>query len=41
MKKQITIEQLIEKNKDVLERLKTCGDEYYTVEQAKKKFRKK
>ena len=36
MEKQMTIEQLLEENKDVLQRLATCGDEYYTVEQMKK-----
>lgn len=29
----MTIEQLLEENKDVLIRLKTCGPEYYTAEQ--------
>lgn len=29
----MTIEQLLEENKDVLMRLKTCGPEYYTAEQ--------
>jgi hypothetical protein len=38
MENQITIEQLLEENKDVLQRLKTCGDEYYTVDQMKKSF---
>ena len=36
MEKQITIEQLLKENKDVLQRLTTCGDEYYTAEQMKK-----
>ena len=36
MEQQITIEQLLEQNKDVLQRLATCGDEYYTAEQMKK-----
>ena len=38
MEKQITIEQLLEENKDVLQRLATRGDEYYTAEQMKKSF---
>ena len=38
MEKQMTIEQLLEENKDVLQRLATCGDEYYTAEQMKKSF---
>ena len=38
MKKQMTIEQLLEENKDVLQRLATYGDEYYTAEQMKKSF---
>jgi hypothetical protein len=29
----MTIEQLLEENKDVLIRLKTCGPEYYNTEQ--------
>ena len=36
MEKQITIEQLLKENKDVLQRLATCGDEYYNAEQIKK-----
>ena len=38
MEKQITIEQLLEENKDVLQRLATCGGEYYTAEQMKQSF---
>ena len=38
MEKQITIEQLLEENKDVLQRLAACGDEHYTAEQMKKSF---
>ena len=38
MEKQITIEQLLEQNKDVLQRLKNNGAEYYTAEQMKKSF---
>lgn len=32
MKYEKELEQLLEENKDVLLRLKNCGDEYYTIE---------
>ena len=42
--KSLTIDELeilltiLEDNKEVLQRLATCGDEYYTAEQMKKSF---
>lgn len=31
---------ILEDNKEILKRLATCGDEYYTAEQVKKSFEK-
>ncbi len=38
MENQITIEKILKDNKDVLQRLKNNGEEYYTAEQMKKSF---